>query len=55
MKPINILISVLCLFLCIFGWFSIVTDSISQKDTYEQTLDVAESYMEDGLYQRAIN
>lgn len=55
MKPINIIISIVCIVLCLFGWVSVVSDSVSQKDTYEQTLALAESYMEEGLYQRAIN
>lgn len=54
MKPTNLIITIFCVLLCALGWFTMVSDNASVKDEYKDTLSLAEEYMEQKLYQRAI-
>ena len=54
MKKLNVLIAVALILLCAAGWFSMVSQKVSENDAYEQYIADADSWAERGLYQRAI-
>lgn len=54
MKLTNIIVIVVLVLLCAFGWMALASDNISQKAEFETFIAQAEDCIERGLYQRAI-
>ena len=54
MKLTNIIVIVVLVVLCAFGWLSYASNSASQVAEYDAYLSQAKNCMERGLYQRAI-
>lgn len=54
MKKTNLIIAIFCVVLCLLGWVMMINDSSSQLDEYSEHVTLADHYMKEGLYQRAI-
>lgn len=54
MKLTNMIVVVILVVLCVFGWMTLVSGNVSQGAERENTIQQAEDCMERGLYQRAI-
>lgn len=54
MKKTNLVIAIICAVVCVLGWIMMTTDNATQASEYKEHVTLADSYMEEGLYQRAI-
>lgn len=54
MKKTNLFIAIICVVLCLLGWFMMVSNNAAQAKEYKEHVSLADSYVKEGLYQRAI-
>lgn len=54
MKGKNIVIILALAIICIWGWSSILTQTVSKSSNYKDYISEADAWVEQGLYQRAI-
>ncbi len=54
MKKTNLLIIILAIALGVGGWIAFMTQTISESSEYKSYVETGDTYMEKGLYQRAI-
>ena len=54
MKKMNLVIAVVVVAICLFGWFSVIGGETSKHNQYSDAIELADSWVEEGLYQRAI-
>lgn len=54
MKTSNIVLIVIFSLLCVCGWYVAISEIISSEKEYKAIIEQADSWVEDGLYQRAI-
>lgn len=54
MKVKNLIISLVLVALTVIGWFSVLAANTSEAVAYKNSLKLAQKYVDEGLYQRAI-
>lgn len=55
MKKIRLLIAAMTVLIIVYGWFSFVRNKGSLESEYKNNIRQADQWVEEGLYQRAIN
>ena len=54
MKRINVIIAITLALICILGWFLVFKQQSSKTEQYSAYVEQADTWVEEGLYQRAI-